>query len=137
MQPTIVVAVKSLLIHNDKALIIQRSPSAEFGAGIWEFAGGKLEFGETLEECLLREIKEETGLTARMDKLLYAVTLPTGPTRQIVVLNYLTHLVSGSVTLSHEHQNYLWATRQEMLSMLDSDIVENLVQHNVFAKVNL
>ncbi|MDL2324732.1 NUDIX domain-containing protein [Ruminococcaceae bacterium OttesenSCG-928-A16] len=137
MKPEIIVAVKSLLLHNRKALLLRRQNTAPQGPGIWEFTGGKLEFGETLQQALLREIREETGLVATIDKLLYAVTLRTGPARQIVVINYLTHAAAGKVQLSGEHQAYHWATQQEMLDMLDPDIVKNLNQFNVFQQVDI
>lgn len=135
--PTIVVAVKSLIVYNQRALIMRRSFTDRHGPGIWEFTGGRLEFGETLEDGLLREIQEETGLEAAIQKLLYAVTLPTGPTRQIVVLNYLTYAAGDKVRLSSEHQDYRWATKQDMLELLDPQIVKNLHKYNVFSKIDI
>ena len=42
-------------------MIAQRAEDQKL-AGKWEFPGGKVEFGETTEECLIREIKEELGI---------------------------------------------------------------------------
>jgi len=58
----IIVAVKGIINHNGKILIIQRSDDDETGANTWEFAGGKIDFGENLEDALIREVKEEVGL---------------------------------------------------------------------------
>jgi 8-oxo-dGTP diphosphatase len=44
------------------------------GAGTWAFPGGKLGFGESIEECAARELLEETGLCARDDSEIVGVT---------------------------------------------------------------
>jgi len=48
-----------------RVLIAQRRPEGFLG-GLWEFPGGKLEPGETLEECLVREVREELGIVVRV-----------------------------------------------------------------------
>ncbi len=46
----------AIIQSNDKFLIGRRAPS-EKSPGLWEFPGGKLELGETLQECIERELK--------------------------------------------------------------------------------
>jgi 8-oxo-dGTP diphosphatase len=58
----LIVAVKGLILHQSKVLIVQRANDDEIGGGTWELVGGKIEFGEDLEVVLIREIKEEVGL---------------------------------------------------------------------------
>jgi mutator protein MutT len=50
-----------LVVQNQKALIVKRGK--EPSKGLWALPGGSQEFGETLEQAALRELKEETGLT--------------------------------------------------------------------------
>ncbi len=50
------------LIRRDQKLLIQRRPESGLLGGLWEFPGGKIETGESGENALLREIKEETDL---------------------------------------------------------------------------
>lgn len=61
------------LIWRDGKVLITRRPEGSHLAGFWEFPGGKQENGETLEECLEREIKEELGIDTQAEKLLYTV----------------------------------------------------------------
>lgn len=53
------------LIWRDGKLLLTRRPQGSHLAGYWEFPGGKQEEGESLEECLEREIMEELGLTVK------------------------------------------------------------------------
>ncbi len=55
-----VLCIDTIIIVGPKALLIKRKyPPFK---GMWAFPGGKLESNETLEECLVREVREETGL---------------------------------------------------------------------------
>jgi 8-oxo-dGTP diphosphatase len=57
------VGVGVLVVRDGLVLLGQRRSS--HGDGTWAAPGGRLEFGETLENCALRELKEETGLSAK------------------------------------------------------------------------
>jgi 8-oxo-dGTP diphosphatase len=57
-KPLLVVAAVALIDGDDRVLLAQR-PEGKSMAGLWEFPGGKLEAGETPEDALCREIKEE------------------------------------------------------------------------------
>ena len=56
------------LIWRDGCLLITRRPENKMLGGLWEFPGGKQESGETLEQCLVREIKEELGVDIDVGK---------------------------------------------------------------------
>jgi 8-oxo-dGTP diphosphatase len=66
-------AVTAAIIERDgRVLIAQRPPEARH-AGEWEFPGGKVEEGETPEQCLARELDEELGVTVEVGRLLAEV----------------------------------------------------------------
>ena len=75
----------SLIIHNSievaaglvfrsgELLITQRRPQDHLG-GLWEFPGGKREPGETFEQCLRRELREELAIDVDVDELVETIT---------------------------------------------------------------
>ncbi len=137
MENKIVVALKAIIIYQQKALIIQRSYGEISGSGSWEFVGGKLEFGEDLETGLKREIMEEVGLTVKVERLLYASTFQSKENRQTVILNYLCHGFTDQVTLSEEHERYLWADKKTMKKYLAKGILHDIANNHIFEQLDI
>jgi mutator protein MutT len=80
------------LIWDGDKLLIDRRPPTGFLAGLWEFPGGKVEPGETVADCIAREIQEELGLTVKVGV-------------EFVTVNYA--YPEFSVTLAVHHCQYL------------------------------
>lgn len=86
------------IIINDKneVLLLKRSKSLAFEPGLWARPGGSLEIGESLEDAVAREVKEEVGIIVKVLRVLDATTnyYPAKGT-QWVALGYLAKPVSG------------------------------------------
>ena len=54
------------LIDTDGRILLAQRPEGKSLAGLWEFPGGKVEQGETPEDCLVRELEEELGITTKV-----------------------------------------------------------------------
>lgn len=65
-----VVGCLAVVTRGDKVLLVQRSKPP--GIGKWGFPGGHLEMGETVGECAVRELREETGIDADTVRVLTA-----------------------------------------------------------------
>ncbi len=133
----IIVVLKAMIIYDSKALILQRSYGEVSGSGSWEFAGGKLKFGEDLVEGLKREIMEEVGLEVKVERLLYASTFRSKENRQTVILNYLCHSLSDRIILSEEHEKYLWANKRTMKRYLTRGILYDLKVNRIFEQLEM
>ena len=62
-----------LVFRDGKLLITQRHPKAHLG-GLWEFPGGKRHDGETFEQCIARELREELGIEVQVEELFERIT---------------------------------------------------------------
>lgn len=68
---TIVVA--AAIIRREHRILITRRSAESHLAGLWEFPGGKVESGESLEAALVREIREELGVEIRVHREFHSV----------------------------------------------------------------
>lgn len=94
----------------------------------WEFPGGKVEPGESREEALKREIREELTAEIKVGQQLCTVEYDY-PTFHIIMHCYLCELASGQLTLL-EHEAARWLSQQELDSVewlpADKVVVEKL-----------
>ena len=67
------IRVAAALVFDAGRLLITRRPAGKHLGGFWEFPGGKLEEGESFQDCLQRELREELGIQVRVGELLAAV----------------------------------------------------------------
>jgi mutator protein MutT len=92
------VGVGGVVVHDGRVLLIRRGK--EPLKGRWVVPGGTLELGETLEQALVRELEEETGLTVRPLELLTVFErierAEEGFAYHYVIVDYLCELVSGT-----------------------------------------
>ena len=114
------------VVERDGRFLVQRREEEPF-QGLWEFPGGKLERGESLEEAARRECREERGLDVDVLGLLdvFAHAYPP-PGPHVVLVCYLARPRSGS-----EPRGGRWVTLSELRSIemlpANSRLVERLV----------
>ena len=105
--------VAALIVHDGRIFATQRG----YGEwrGWWEFPGGKQEPGETPEEALVREIREELATEISVDR--FVTTLEWDyPTFHLSMRCYLCSVISGSLTLL-EHETAAWLDREHLHSV--------------------
>lgn len=95
----------------DRILICQR---AEGGScpGLWEFPGGKLEAGESLEECLIRECKEELGMHIGIQDV-YMQTSYKYSDKEMDFIFFRAEMINGEIKMK-VHQDIKWVKVQEL-----------------------
>lgn len=121
--------VTAAVIFREGKILITRRASGEKHEGWWEFPGGKIEDGETPENCLQRELLEELGITAGIGALV-AESIFEYETGAIRLLAYQAEIISGQLTL-RVHDEYRWVEASNLCTFrllpADKPIAEQLM----------
>ncbi len=107
------VATKALINHGGKILILRESNQYTEGtnAGFFDVVGGRMIPGERWDECLMREIKEETGLDVKIGQPFFVSEWRrnvNGEQWQIVGIFFECFADSDEVKLGNDHDEYKW-----------------------------
>jgi 8-oxo-dGTP diphosphatase len=111
-------AVRAVIVREKKILIIRESQEYIEGnqIGKWDFPGGKVEPGESLNDALLREAREESGLEIEIGKPFFVSEwFPAikGEQVQIVGIFFLCYAKSDSVILGTDHDKFEWINLED------------------------
>ncbi|MGB9341610.1 MAG: 8-oxo-dGTP diphosphatase MutT [Polyangiales bacterium] len=90
-----IVVAAAVVIRAGRVLLTRRAEGQHL-AGMWEFPGGKLEAGESPEEALVRECREECGIEVEVNDIL-EVTHHRYPKKEVLLLFYRCGLRAGEV----------------------------------------
>ena len=122
----------AVLIRHHRVLIAKRRAGSH-QALQWEFPGGKIEEGETPEECLQREMFEEFQIKVRVGPFLWE-SIYHYAHGSIRLLAYETFWESGAVHLT-AHEEFRWAACDELkdydFAPADLPFVEHLIQNKM------
>ena len=119
----------AVIIRDGKLLIAQRKSDDTYG-GFWEFPGGKREPGETLEACLVREVREELGIEIRPREFMCRHDSVYNE-RTIALFFYLCDWVAGDPQ-PLDCQDVKWISAAELSGLSfpkgDDGVLEELVR---------
>ena len=106
--------VVAAVIHlKGKVICVRRGPNVqEFISDKWEFPGGKVEVGESREEALVREIREELSVDIEVSEFLMTVE-HTYPDFHLTMHVFRCVLIQGEITLN-EHVALKWLSVDEL-----------------------
>lgn len=118
----------AIIKDKDKILICQRAEDDECNL-LWEFPGGKREEGETLEECIIREIQEELGIGIKVMSV-FAKTVYYYAEKEIHFTFFNAEIIVGNLK-TMVHKDAKWVTKSELDKYIfmpaDVEIVESLM----------
>ena len=110
------VPVVRLIVPNDRdeVLILRRAPG-ETGAGGWSLPGGKVDYGEKVEDAAARELREETALECVESTFLFPQDgLPLEPGAMHCVNLYFHCTVTGSLELGSDSTEHTWISPPQL-----------------------
>jgi 8-oxo-dGTP diphosphatase len=114
--------VTAAIIQDQERYFVARRGPGEKLAGLWEFPGGKVEPGETLQESLTREIKEELGVEAVVGRVL-AESKYKYAHGEILLVGLQTEIKSNDIKLSvHDKAEWLLPAQILALELAPADI---------------
>lgn len=114
MSHPLVLVVAAALIDADGRVLLAERPAGKSMAGLWEFPGGKVEAGERPEVSLIRELREELGITVKEECLApFAFASHAYEKFHLLMPLYLCRRWEGIVQ-PQEGQRVVWVRPREM-----------------------
>jgi len=123
-----IVSVVAVIRNNSgKYLVLKRSEREIAYPGMYTFPGGKVEGNDSVEETLIKEVKEEAGLTLKPGKILLKDKSFVRPDNQTVkVFSYLCETEDTNVKISTDFTAYKWIDAAELKTIPHVGIEEEL-----------
>lgn len=122
----------AIIVRDGLVLAAQRSAAMSLPLK-WEFPGGKIDPGESVEECLRRELHEELHVRLQVGKRLPASS-HRYPTFTVTLYPCVCAIVSGTITL-HEHAAIAWLPPAELATLdwaeADYPVIEQIMKYEV------
>lgn len=122
-----IASVDILVVYDGKLLLMLRNNDP--GKDLWWTPGGRVRIGETLEEAAIRELSEETGLTAsKLDKK--GVMDHFWPRGHFVTTFFRANVADDRVKLNDEHRGYKWIS--ETTETLHPYMIQMIEEAEIF-----
>jgi 8-oxo-dGTP diphosphatase len=133
-----VIGVGGVIIDHGRTVLIRRGTEPLLGE--WSIPGGTIEIGETIEQAVRRELREETGLEVRVLELIElfdriylqdGAAVPNGkkkPRFHYVIADYLCELVGGEPRSSSDVTDLAFAREEELASFHLTEKATNVLK---------
>jgi 8-oxo-dGTP diphosphatase len=116
--------------HRGWLLLIRRGHDP--GAGLWSLPGGRIEPGETDEQAVVREIREETGLIVVCDRLVGSVERPGLDGAVVDIRDYAAIITGGELAAGDDAADARWVSPADLASLpVTGGLVEALTAWGV------
>ena len=128
------VDVVAALVWKDGKIMICQRPTWKARALLWEFVGGKVENGESLEDALIRECKEEIGVEVKVGDL-YADVYHTYPDIDIHLF-FFNCTLNGEEPKKLEHNDVRWVEPSTLTDYdfcpADKDLIKRIMKESAY-----
>ena len=113
------IGIHGVIAERGRVVILRRSARMPYRPGHWDLPGGHLALGESFEQCLAREVGEETGLEVAVERLLGIHKAPSDPYVQALYACRPVGVARELKLAPDEHVEGRWVTREELAQMRD------------------
>lgn len=124
------IVTAAIILNESRVLIGRRKPNQALG-GYWEFPGGKVENGESLVDCLKRELQEELGVNAKVSEDIFMLVDHTYDGGEIQLIAMLAD-IGDQQPVGTVHDFLAWARIEELssykLAPADLPIAQKIIQ---------
>ena len=121
MNYTHFVSVAGLVSNDNGEILLINSPRRG-----WEYPGGMVEPGETFQDALIREIKEETGVDV---EIIGFIGLCKNVEKDVVNIDFSCRYLSGELTTSSESSEVMWVRKEDALDMVTFPLTRKRLQN--------
>jgi ADP-ribose pyrophosphatase YjhB (NUDIX family) len=107
--------VRLIITDADGRVLVLRRENTSHASGEWCLPGGKVDYGEAVEESIVKEVREETSLACVGSKFLfYQDSLPLQPGGMHCINLYFECRVEGTVLLNEESSDHAWILKGDL-----------------------
>lgn len=119
--------IDAVIVRDDKVLLIKRG--SEPFKGFWALPGGHVDWDETVEDAVRREVQEETGLAVTSLELIGVLSKPERHPKQCVSVAYVAQ-TTGDVKVGDDAVEFQWADVEELpeLAFDHEEIIEKYLK---------
>jgi len=115
------ISIKAIIIDKNRVLCLKNERNE------WDFAGGKINFNEDVEESLIREVKEETNLNIKNIIILKPLNLNFNDVSVFVLLYKAEVSCHSPILISYEHSEYNFFSKSEIMNLDMPQDYKNLI----------
>lgn len=118
------------VVDGGRVLLIERGRGALVGK--WAVPGGRVEWGETLEDAAIREVREETGLEIRLGPVVWAgeyIGPGEPPSWHFTLVDFVGYRIGGSLAAADDARDARWVTVGEAFELPLADAMPALFEN--------
>lgn len=111
------IGIHGVIEERGRLLVLRRALTSTYRPGSWDLPGGHLAAVESFEECLRREVNEETGLEIEIERMLGLRKADGGPYVQLFYACRAVNLAHTLALQPEEHMDARWVTVEELTTV--------------------